>query len=256
MTEDMSAVSKRCDWASQILSHRRIWEQKKILRALYHSWFRRIKDSCLPGRTLEVGGGSGNFKEFWPKLISSDIVFTPWLDLQADCHSLPFPDGIFDNVVGVDILHHLADIDQALLEMTRIVRLGGRLVFLEPFITPFSHFVNKYFTDEQVDFKDEKLFSVGKNPEYGNVALPTKIFWRERSKVTSRFPYMRLIELSPSDPIVYPLSGGFGSKNLLPELVLLWMKKIEYLLKPLHRLMAFKMLIVVEHLPENTLAKP
>jgi hypothetical protein len=61
-------------------AYRRIWKQKPVLREIYLDIYRRILDETVPGSILEIGGGSGNFKEFAPALISSDIVATPWLD--------------------------------------------------------------------------------------------------------------------------------------------------------------------------------
>jgi len=49
----------------------------------------------------------------------------------ADAHKLDLPDDSFDLIVGSSILHHL-DLRVALLEIRRILRPGGRAVFLEP----------------------------------------------------------------------------------------------------------------------------
>jgi len=46
---------------------------------------------------------------------------------------LPFPDRTFDAVLGKQILHHL-DMKIAVPEIARVLRPGGRAVFLEPLI--------------------------------------------------------------------------------------------------------------------------
>lgn len=51
--------------------------------------------------------------------------------LVTDAHATGFPDGAFDLIVGVGILHHL-DVERALREVKRILAPGGRAVFLEP----------------------------------------------------------------------------------------------------------------------------
>ncbi len=51
--------------------------------------------------------------------------------LVDDAHATTFPDDSFDLVVGVAILHHL-DLEVALREIRRVLRPGGRAVFLEP----------------------------------------------------------------------------------------------------------------------------
>jgi ubiquinone/menaquinone biosynthesis C-methylase UbiE len=49
----------------------------------------------------------------------------------ADAHATDFPDDSFDVIVGDSILHHL-ELRKALVELRRILRPGGRAVFLEP----------------------------------------------------------------------------------------------------------------------------
>lgn len=53
--------------------------------------------------------------------------------LQCAAEMLPFQDGAFDAVFGKQILHHL-DLAVAIPEIARVLRPGGRAVFLEPLI--------------------------------------------------------------------------------------------------------------------------
>ena len=53
--------------------------------------------------------------------------------LACAAEALPFPDGAFDAVLGKQILHHL-DLTVAIPEIARVLRPGGRAVFLEPLI--------------------------------------------------------------------------------------------------------------------------
>jgi SAM-dependent methyltransferase len=49
----------------------------------------------------------------------------------ADAHDLAFEDDSFDLIVGDSILHHL-DMEVALRELRRVLKPGGRAVFMEP----------------------------------------------------------------------------------------------------------------------------
>jgi ubiquinone/menaquinone biosynthesis C-methylase UbiE len=49
--------------------------------------------------------------------------------------ALEFPDGSFDLVVGVNVLHHL-DAAGAIREASRVLRPGGTAIFKEPLATP------------------------------------------------------------------------------------------------------------------------
>ena len=45
--------------------------EKPALRAIYSQYYREIAANCRSGRTLEIGGGIGNFKAFMPDVVSS-----------------------------------------------------------------------------------------------------------------------------------------------------------------------------------------
>lgn len=51
----------------------------------------------------------------------------------GDAHALPYDDASFDLVLGEGILHHL-DLPTALAEVHRVLRPGGRALFLEPLL--------------------------------------------------------------------------------------------------------------------------
>jgi ubiquinone/menaquinone biosynthesis C-methylase UbiE len=111
--------------------YRLIWHHKPVLRKLYSEFYRRMADACRPGAILEVGGGSGNFKKFAPHVMSTDILFAPWLDSVCDAQSLPFRNGSFDNVMMMDVLHHLERPTIFLREALRVLKPG------ETFSAPF-----------------------------------------------------------------------------------------------------------------------
>lgn len=227
-------------------SMKAVWNKKKALRTVYQSWYCMIKACCMRERVLEIGGGIGNFKEFWPELYSTDIVASPWIDEVADAHQLPFDDNAFDGAVGVDVLHHLANIDNILQELRRCVKSSGRLVFVEPYDSPVSHLIRRLFHHEAVDTRHENPHGQDKTPELANDAMPTKVFVKEAELVSSRFKGIRLLETRLFDKFVYPLTGGFNYSSLLPQSVLMSLYKLEKPLRFLNRFMAFKMLIVLE----------
>jgi len=64
----------------------------------------------------------------------------------ADCRELPFPDRSKDILIVQGGLHHLptlpGDLDQTFSEMQRVLRKDGRVMFVEPWRTPFLTFVH------------------------------------------------------------------------------------------------------------------
>jgi ubiquinone/menaquinone biosynthesis C-methylase UbiE len=64
----------------------------------------------------------------------------------ADCRRLPFSDHSKDILIVQGGLHHLStlpgDLDQTLRQMQRVLRADGRLVLVEPWLTPFLKFAH------------------------------------------------------------------------------------------------------------------
>jgi ubiquinone/menaquinone biosynthesis C-methylase UbiE len=63
-----------------------------------------------------------------------------------DCRQLPFADRSKDVLIVQGGLHHLPvlpdDLEQTFAEMQRVLRKEGRVVFVEPWLTPFLKFVH------------------------------------------------------------------------------------------------------------------
>jgi ubiquinone/menaquinone biosynthesis C-methylase UbiE len=66
--------------------------------------------------------------------------------MVADCRRLPFADRSKDVLIVQGGLHHLPtlpnDLQQTFAEMQRVLRKEGRVVFVEPWQTPFLKFVH------------------------------------------------------------------------------------------------------------------
>jgi len=63
--------------------------------------------------------------------------------LQMDCEELQFESARFDLVFGRAILHHL-DMEKALKEIRRVLKPGGKAVFIEPLgLNPFINLYRK-----------------------------------------------------------------------------------------------------------------
>jgi ubiquinone/menaquinone biosynthesis C-methylase UbiE len=66
--------------------------------------------------------------------------------IVADCRKLPFQDRSKDVLVVQGGLHHLnslpQDLEQTFSEMKRVLRKSGRVIFVEPWRTPFLDFIH------------------------------------------------------------------------------------------------------------------
>ena len=220
-----------------------------MIRKLYSKWYGLIKEALRPGRTLELGGGSGNLSDFLPEAITSDIVFEPWLDAVMDAHEIPFKAESLDNIVLFDVLHHLAAPTFFFHEVDRVLRAEGRVIMMEPYVSWLSFPVYRFLHAEgmtwDVDpFLDQPLER--KEPFEGNQAVPTLIFRKQRKKFLETFPSLKIIRQEIMDILLYPLSGGFHNPSLCP--LLLWepLELLEKALHPFNRFLAFRLFVVLE----------
>ena len=240
----------------QLLRHRQIWERKPLLRRIYREEFfaRMLSYRKKEGLSLEVGGGPGFFKQSFQNLISTDIVWCPWLDVVADAQKLPFQTSSVTNLFGLDVLHHLAAPMKFLEETKRILVPGGRLILIEPWITPFSYLVYRYFHQEDCDLSarpwdlrnapsrlDKKAFE-------GNQAIPYLLFGRGHLPQTLGFlPGMNPLVIEAFCLFAYWLSFGFKPMSLLPESLYPAISKFERRTSRFwRRFAALRVLIVIE----------
>ena len=236
---------------SQILNERkRTWKSKQILKKLYHNWYRIIGNALKPGAILEIGGGSGNLKEFFPHAISSDILFSPWTDAVLDAHFLPFKDATLDNIVLFDVLHHLTDPSHFFFEAQRALNRNGRIILMEPYVSWVSFLVYRFLHQEgmvwNIDPFKKNSLDKNKNRFHGNQAIPTLVFERYRQRFVKNFPSLKIIKNERMDCMIYPLSGGFHNPSLCPLFLYSTLEYLEMILRPLKRFLAFRLFVVLE----------
>lgn len=231
--------------------YRKVWQHKSVLRAIYSDFYQQIVDACRKGPSLEIGGGAGNFKEFCKEVISTDIVSAPWLDVVADAHALPFDDCSFENIIGVDVVHHLERPRRFFEEAARLLKAGGRLILVEPCITPVSWVFYTLFHEEPVQMGVDPLadgpLTMMRRPFDANQAIPTLLFGRYRRQFQKAFPLLHLERFARHSLFAYPLSGGFRSWCLVPASCIQALLWIERTVAPaIGRLMGFRLLAVIE----------
>ena len=118
--------------------------EKAGLRALREGLLAEVS-----GRVLEIGGGTGANLPYYGPAVESLVVTEPEPPmlrrlerhvsqharpvtvLRAPAEDLPFDDGSFDAVVSTLVLCGVGDQPRALRELRRVLRPGGRLVFIE-----------------------------------------------------------------------------------------------------------------------------
>jgi ubiquinone/menaquinone biosynthesis C-methylase UbiE len=113
---------------------------------------RRELIAAAHGRTLELGAGSGVNLAHYTDAVTELVVSEPspemldhlrtslereppragsWKLVQTGAETLPFADESFDTVVGTFILCTIPDPERSLREVARVLKPGGRYLFLE-----------------------------------------------------------------------------------------------------------------------------
>ena len=236
--------------SDNLKKHKKIWDSKPILKKVYGIWYKQIVADLAPGKTVELGAGTGNFQEFKKDVITSDIDQHAWLDMNFDAHATPFKDNEIGNLVLIDVLHHLADPIKFLKEARRVLAPGGRIVMIEPYPSWFSLKVYKRFHEEPFKF-DVDYFglktSEEKDPWESNQAISYLLFFKYLDKFQERFGKNLIIKKKELlSFILYPATGGFDRTQMIPTWSVPMFRAIEWFLKPLAKYLAFRCYIVIE----------
>jgi SAM-dependent methyltransferase len=230
----------------EIARHRAIWETRPELRHVYHGWFRRILDEVGPRRpVVEIGAGPGFLKDYAPHLIASDLLPLAGIQLQFDAGTLPFRGGSVGAIVGVDVLHHLPRPLAFARDAGRVLHTGGRVVLLEPWITPASFLLYRFLHHEDCrgEVDPARPFGErGKAALEGNAAIPGLVLREIAGGATG----LKLKAVETFVGLPYLTTLGFRTARRVPIGLVRTAGALELVVKPLRRVFATRALIVLE----------
>lgn len=116
----------------------------RIIRPPDISRLRHLLKLPINGWLLDAGGGTGRvsyqLSSFVEHLVVSDLSHRMlqkagekdiW-PVRAHTEQLPFADEYFDRVLVVDALHHFCNQSEAIWDLLRVLKTGGRMVIEEP----------------------------------------------------------------------------------------------------------------------------
>jgi SAM-dependent methyltransferase len=230
----------------RIKQHRAVWAVRPELRSVYQEWFAQLWCS-LEGRrpVVEIGAGPGFFKDNFPELIATDVISGPNLDIVCGANPLPFQSGSLGGVVMLDVLHHLPEPLEFLNEAGRVLRPGGRLVMIEPWITCPSYLLYRYFHDEDCSLRIDIRQPFGRSEKKafdGNAAIPFKVL----KQVSPENSSLHLLRADPFIALPYLATLGFKSARPIPQTIIDIARFGERLLSPVRKLLATRILIIWE----------
>lgn len=217
---------------------REIINSKPFLKRVYLEWYHLVLDHFSPvnatDHILEIGSGAGFFSAVLPSIISTDLLPIKGIDAVLDGQKLPFAPLTLQGIVMVNVLHHIPNATSFFDEARRTVKPGGRVVMIEPWITPWSRWVYTHLHHEPLDETADQWELDSNGPLSGaNSALPWILFSRDRAEFQESFPEFQVEHIHPFMPLRYLLSGGISMRNLMPASTFTFWRSVETVLSGL-----------------------
>lgn len=110
--------------------------------ASIRAWQRFISRLCEDDLCIAVGGGPTRSHPF---LVNLNIEASENVEVAADAHHLPYADGSVDAIHCEAVLEHLKDPERAVREIFRVLRPGGKVYCVTPFLQGFHGYPSHYF---------------------------------------------------------------------------------------------------------------
>jgi SAM-dependent methyltransferase len=167
------------------------------------------------------------------------------VSVVASALQMPFVERSVSTVLMLNVLHHLPDPAKFFGECVRVLKPGGRVCMIEPFVSPLSRRLIRPLHHEPWDESaDWSLPSMG--PMTGaNMAMPWIIFCRDRVRYDTIFPDLPVERIVPHTILLYLLSGGVSMRSMLPGALFGLVRTAETALSPLAIFLASAMTITL-----------
>jgi len=216
--------------------HARLIREKPLLRRLYLHYYADY-DAALAratpgGLALEIGSGGGFYREIRKGIVSLDVRPGADVDIAGSALALPFRSESVTAVLMLNVLHHLPDPAAFFSECTRVLKPGGRVCLIEPYVSPLSRKLVRPLHHEPWDENGTWVLPESGPMTGANMALPWIIFARDRARYDREFPDLRVDRLRLHTIGLYLLSGGVSMRSFLPGALFGPALALERLLSP------------------------
>jgi ubiquinone/menaquinone biosynthesis C-methylase UbiE len=103
---------------------------------------------------------------------------------QGSANSLPYDDNTFDYVTCATSFHHYPNPDNSLREMFRVLKLGGKLVLLDPFTNGFlrkviCEILGTLFNEKGINlFTKGQMYQMFQKAEFKQIEQKTYLYYK------------------------------------------------------------------------------
>ncbi|WP_404422672.1 methyltransferase domain-containing protein [Nibricoccus sp. IMCC34717] len=95
------------------------------------------------GLVLDCGAGCRSDTQ--PNVVNFEIAPYPSTDVIGVGEKLPFVDNAFDGVITLNVLEHVKDPFRCAAEILRVLKPGGRVYAVVPFLQPYHAYPHHYY---------------------------------------------------------------------------------------------------------------
>lgn len=195
---------------------------------------------------LEIGSAGGILKKLFPNAVTSDVRSGNGVDEYQDAQNFSKPDNSVDLILAKDCLHHLPDVEKHFSELIRILRSGGKAVYLEPNWNFISIVIFKLIHPEDWSTNKQDWQFKSNDPMEANQALAYNIFKRDAEKFKEKYPMLKFnIVEKPLNGLSFMFSGGVTMRTKIPASLLTFTAKWESKSKIWMKLFGFNRIIVI-----------
>lgn len=233
----------------EVDTNRQVWDRKPLLRNAYASLYRHMDtamDRTLPGANLEIGSGIASLRSSIGGVLMTDSFVRPWLDIALDAYRLPLRDASVANLIAVDVFHHVARPLALLQDAHRALVPGGRVIFLEPYISLLGWLVYGPLHDEPIAMHapiDWSREPIGAG-YYAAQANATRLFFgREHNRWSDRWSLVHAARFASFE---YVLSGGFSRPAFYPRVAAPILRTIDRVCSRLPVLFAVRCVVALQ----------
>ena len=115
------------------------------VRNTYDPWVHRVILQSLLDNQIVLEVGSGNMALDDPCIIRMDVKLTPYVDLVADVHALPFLPECIDYIFSLAVVEHLYNPFLAAQSMYKVLKDGGYIYHECNFVFAYHGYPHHYF---------------------------------------------------------------------------------------------------------------
>jgi SAM-dependent methyltransferase len=109
-------------------------------------------DDYADGLILDCGAGLR--RVYYDNVVNFEICPYDTTDVRGVGERLPFRDGVFDAVFSFAVLEHVKDPFACAREISRVLKPGGRLYCVVPFLQPFHAYPHHYYNMSHMGLKN------------------------------------------------------------------------------------------------------